>query len=192
LGANLKDIRELNTAQRAAQEKRSGVAGADYSKQQEVTAAALKDKATVAAQMFNISAQAASNAAQNMTSLEVARINAASAARPGETERIMATAIGLKATDPAKYATWLETLGVVKGAGKPDQGAATADKAFDNIKGLMDKNPLLQNKYTKDPAAFQAAVEAETTRLRNAGGAGGSAGTMAPDRAALFKVLRPS
>ena len=190
LGANLKDIRELNTAQRAAQEKRSGVAGADYSKQQEVTAAALKDKATVAAQMFNISAQAASNAAQNMTSLEVARINAASAARPGETERIMATAIGLKATNPAKYAAFMETLNTIRGAGKPDQGAAIADKAFDNVNNLMKSNLALQMKYTKDPAAFQAAVEAETARLR--GGAGGSAGTMAPDRAAQFKVLRPS
>jgi hypothetical protein len=188
LGANLKDIRELNTAQRAAQEKRSGVAGADYSKQQEVTAATLKDKATVAAQMFNISSQAASNAAQNMTSLEVARINAASAARPGEAERIMATAIGLKATDPAKYATFMETLGAVKGAGKPDQGAATADKAFDNVNNLMKSNIALQMKFAKDPAAFQDAVVAETARLR--GSAGGAAGTMAPDRAAQFKVIR--
>jgi hypothetical protein len=184
LGANLKDIRELNTAQRAAGEKRAGVAGADYSKQQEVTAAALKDKATVAAQMFNISAQAASNAAQNMTSLEVARINAASAARPGETERIMATAIGLKATNPAKYAAFMETLSTIRGAGKPDQGAAIADKAFDNVNNLMKGNIALQMKYSKDPAAFQQAVEAETARLR--GGAGGSAGTITPTQAAAL------
>lgn len=170
LSTNLKDIGALNTAQRAASEKRAGIAGADYSKQQEATAAALKDKATVAAQMFNISTQAASNAAQNMTSLEVARINAASAARPGETERIMATAIGLKATDPAKYAAFMETLSTVRGAGKPDQGAAIADKAFDNVNNLMKSNLALQMKYKKDPAAFQAAVEAETARLRGSSG----------------------
>lgn len=188
LGTNLKDIRELNTAQRAAQEKRSGTASADFAKQQEAAAAALKDKATVAAQLFNISSQAARDAAQNMTSLEVARISAASAARPGEAERLMATAIGLKATDPAKYAAFMETLSAVKGAGRADQGAAIADKAFDNVNNLMKGNIALQMKYTKDPAAFQQAVEAETARLR--GGGGGSTGTMAPDRAAQFKVIR--
>lgn len=184
LGTNLKDIRDLNTAQRAASEKRAGVAGADYTAQQKATADALKDKANVAAQMFNISAQAASNAAQNMTSLEVARINAASAARPGETERIMATAIGLKATDPAKYAAFMETLSTVRGAGKPDQGAAIADKAFDNVNNLMKSNLALQMKYTKDPVAFQDAVAAETTRLR--GAAGGSASTITPAQAAAL------
>ena len=172
-GTRYTNIADLAKAKRAASEKRAGVAGTDYAAQQKATADALKDKANVAAQMFNISTQAASNAAQNMTSLEVARINAASAARPGETERIMATAIGLKATNPTKYAAFMETLSAVRGAGKPDQGAAIADKAFDNVNNLMKGNVALQMKY-KDPAAFQAAVEAETTRLR--GAAGGAAG----------------
>jgi hypothetical protein len=189
LNANLKDIKDLNTAQRTALEKRSGTASADFAKQQEAAAAALKDKATVAAQLFNISSQAANNAAQNMTSLEVARIHAAAMNRPGEAERIMATAIGLKATDPAKYATFMETLSAVKGAGKPDQGAAIADKAFDNVTNLMKGNPMLNIKYSQNPALFQQAVEAETTRLR--GSAGISTGTMSPDRAAQFKVIRP-
>ena len=190
-GTRYKNISDLETARRTASEKRAGVAGADYGKQQEAQAAALKDKATVAAHLFGTTTQATIAAAQNMSAKEVALIHAAAMNRPGETERIMATALGLKATNPAKYAAYMETLSGVRGAGKPDQGAAAADKAFDNIKGLMDKNPLLQSKYTKDPAAFQAAVEAETTRIRNAGGTGGSAGTMAPDRAAQFKVIRP-
>jgi len=165
-----KNIADLETARRTAQEKRAGIAGTDYGKQQEAQAAALKDKATVAAQMFNISSQAASSAAQNMTSLEIAHIHAAAMNRPGEAERIMATAIGLKATDPAKYATFMETLSAVKGAGKPDQNAAIADKAYDNVTSMMKGNPMLSIKYSKDPAAFQAAVEAETTRLRGSAG----------------------
>jgi hypothetical protein len=186
----IKDLSALETTQRAAREKRAGLAGTDFANQQTAAAAAIKDKATVAAQMFNISSQAASNAAQNMTSLEVARINAASAARPGETERIMATAIGLKATDPVRYAAFMETLGAIKGAGKPDQNAAIADKAFDNVTAMAKGNIAMQLEFSKNPQKFQDAVAAETTRLR--GSAGGAAGTMTPDRANQFKVLRPS
>ena len=169
--AKYKNLAELGAAQRAAQEKRSGIAGTDFSKQQEAAAKAFSDKATVAAHMFNTTVQAASSAAQNMTSLEVTRIHAAAMNRPSEAERIMVTAIGLKATDPAKFATFMETLSAVKGAGKPDQGAAIADKAYDNVTNMMKSNPMLGIKYSQNPAAFQQAVADETARLRGTGGA---------------------
>jgi hypothetical protein len=185
-----KNIADLGTAQRGVQEKRLATAGADFAKQQEAAAKALSDKATVAAHMFNTTTQAAMSAAQNMTSLEVARIHAAAMNRPGEAERIMATAIGLKATDPAKFATFMETLSAVKGAGKPDQGAAIADKAYDNVTNMMKGNPMLSIKYSQNPALFQQAVADETARLRGASSSAGAASTMAPDRAAQFKVIR--
>jgi hypothetical protein len=174
LSTNLKDIKELNAAQRERNEKRATSAQGIGAADKLAAAKAIQEKASLAATMFNISSQAASDAARNLTSLEVARINQASAARPGETERIMATAIGLKATDPAKYATFMETLGAIRGAGKPDQGAAIADKAYDNVVATMGKNIMLQQKYANDPAAFQAAVTAETARLRGGAASGAS------------------
>jgi hypothetical protein len=168
-----KNLAELDTARRAANEKRATAAQGIGAADKLAAAAAIKDKASLAATMFNISSQAANAAAQNMTSLEVARIHAAAMNRPGETERLMATAIGLKATDPTKYAAFMDTLNTIRGAGKPDQGAAIADKAYDNVVALMKSRVPLQMKY-KDPAAFQAAVEAETARLRGNSNSGAS------------------
>jgi len=170
-----KNLAELDTARRTANEKRATAAQGIGAADKLAAAAAIKDKASLAATMFNISSQAANAAAQNMTSLEVARIHAAAMNRPGETERLMATAIGLKATDPAKYATFMDTLNTIRGAGKPDQGAAIADKAYDNVVALMKSSVPLQMKY-KDPAAFQAAVEAETARLRGNSNSGAASG----------------
>jgi len=64
----LKNIAELNTAQRAAQEKRSGVAGADYAKQQEAAAAAAHNQAMVGANVYGTEQQAASAKMQDLTS----------------------------------------------------------------------------------------------------------------------------
>jgi hypothetical protein len=57
-----KDLASLNTAQRTAQEKRSGIAGADFAAQQKAAADAGKDKAMVGANVYGTQQQAKSSA----------------------------------------------------------------------------------------------------------------------------------
>jgi hypothetical protein len=58
LGTNLKDIRELNTAQRAAQDKRAGVAGTSSAAAKTAAAEEAKSKAGVAERLFGTREQA--------------------------------------------------------------------------------------------------------------------------------------
>ena len=131
--------------------------------------------ATAASQMLghqmtagtSLANQAAQNATQmeiarrnNLNSLEVARINAASAARPGETERLLTDYGRLKATDPAKAEEMLATIERLK----TGQRSATAQEALQVRRmALLKDNAIYsgaQNTYynSKDPEKKKAAL----------------------------------
>jgi len=110
--------------------------------------------------------QASSNAAQmqiarerNLNSLEVARIQAASANRPGETERLMMQYGTLKAQDPQKAEQFMSDLERIKTGSR---GATAQDALALKRQGLVEKNEVYKNAaqqyyFSKDPAKKQAA-----------------------------------
>jgi hypothetical protein len=61
LSGNLKDIRDLNTAQRAALEKRATTAGSEFNADKLATATAAQNKATVGANVYGTQKQAESS-----------------------------------------------------------------------------------------------------------------------------------
>ena len=104
--------------------------------------------------------QASSNAVQmqiarerNLNSLEVARIQAASANRPGETERMMATYGALKAKDPQAAEVFMSNLERIKTGSR----GQTAQEALSlKRQGLVEKNEIYKNAsqqyyFSKDP-----------------------------------------
>jgi hypothetical protein len=105
--------------------------------------------------------QASSNAAQmqiarerNLNSLEVARIQAATANRPGETERMLAAYGDLKAKDPKAAEDYMRNIERVRTGSR----GQTAQEALAlRRQGLVDKNEVYKNAsqqyyFTKDPA----------------------------------------
>ena len=110
--------------------------------------------------------QASSNAAQmqiarerNLNSLEVARIQAASANRPGETERMMSAYGALKAKDPVAAEQYMADLERIKTGSR---GQTAQDALALKRQGLVEKNEVYKNAaqqyyFSKDPAKKQAA-----------------------------------
>ena len=110
--------------------------------------------------------QASSNAAQmqiarerNLNSLEVARIQAASANRPGETERLMMQYGALKAKDPQAAEVFMSDLERIKTGSR---GATAQDKIALQRQALVEKsepykNAAQQYYFAKDPAKKAAA-----------------------------------
>jgi hypothetical protein len=110
--------------------------------------------------------QASSNAAQmqiarerNLNSLEVARIQAASANRPGETERMMSAYGALKAKDPVAAEQYMADLERIKTGSR---GATAQDKIALQRQALVEKsepykNAAQQYYFAKDPAKKAAA-----------------------------------
>jgi hypothetical protein len=123
--------------------------------------------ATAASQMLghqmtagtSLANQAAQNATQmeiarrnNLNSLEVARINAASAARPGETERLLTDYGRLKAKDPAKAEEMLATIERLKTG---QRGATAQEKLMIQRQALAEKDDAYKQAsqqfyFTKD------------------------------------------
>jgi hypothetical protein len=123
--------------------------------------------ATAASQMLghqmtagtSLANQAAQNATQmeiarrnNLNSLEVARINAASAARPGETERLLTDYGRLKAIDPAKAEEMLATIERLKTG---QRGATAQEKLMIQRQALAEKDDAYKQAsqqfyFTKD------------------------------------------
>ena len=97
----------------------------------------------------------------------IAALANAASLRPGETERITATYLQLKAKDPAAAETYIQGIERAKGAGKSVE-AKIADTAYDNVLKQAEKPMFMKNYNT--PEKFNAAVEAETKRLRGASG----------------------
>ena len=105
--------------------------------------------------------QASSNAAQmqiarerNLNSLEVARIQAASANRPGETERMMSAYGALKAKDPKAAEQYMADLERIKTGSR---GQTAQDKIALQRQALVEKsepykNAAQQYYFSKDPA----------------------------------------
>ena len=110
--------------------------------------------------------QASSNAAQmqiarerNLNSLEIARIQAASANRPGETERMMSAYGALKAKDPKAAEQYMADLERIKTGSR---GQTAQDALALKRQGLVEKNEVYKNAaqqyyFSKDPAKKQAA-----------------------------------
>ena len=104
--------------------------------------------------------QASSNAAQmqiarerNLNSLEVARIQAASANRPGETERLMMQYGALKAKDPQAAEVFMSDLERIKTGSR---GATAQEKLSLQRQQLVEKNEIYKNAsqqyyFSKDP-----------------------------------------
>jgi hypothetical protein len=100
--------------------------------------------------------QASSNAVQmqiakdrNLNSLEVARIQAASANRPGETERMMEAYGALKARDPQKAEEYMRNIERIRGAASGNRGVMTRDQAEDNVRKDLE-NFQIGPKLIKD------------------------------------------
>jgi hypothetical protein len=100
--------------------------------------------------------QASSNATQmqiakdrNLNSIEVAKIQAASANRPGETERMMATYGDLKSKDPKAAEDYMRSLERIRGAGYVSRGVMTRDQAEDNVRKDLE-NFQVGPKLVKD------------------------------------------
>jgi hypothetical protein len=109
----------------------------------------------------NLANQAASNAVQmqiakdrNLNAIEVAKLQLASANRPGETERLMATYGALKAKDPQKAEEFMANLERIKTG---TRGQTAQDKVALQRQALVEKsepykNAAQQYYFSKDPA----------------------------------------
>jgi len=74
---------------------------------------------------------------RNLTSVEVAKINAASANRPGEVERMTAEYLRRKAKDPADAAQYLAASSQFRSGIPGGKGTMTRNEAQDNVSNLM-------------------------------------------------------
>lgn len=122
--------------------------------------------------------QASSNAVQmqiakerNLNALEVAKIQAASANRPGETERLMMQYGALKAQDPQKAEAFMQDLERIKTGSR---GATGQEKIALQRQALVEKsepykNAAQQYYFSKDPAKKAAAKAIMQEIERNAG-----------------------
>ena len=122
--------------------------------------------------------QASSNAAQmqiakerNLNALEVQRIQAASANRQGETERMMATYGALKAKDPQAAEQYMLDVERLKTGSR---GQTAQDKIALQRQALVEKsepykNAAQQYYFAKDPAKKAAAKAIMQEIERNAG-----------------------
>jgi hypothetical protein len=124
-----------------------------------------RNRITALAQGAGIEQRAAEAMLSSLTQLEVARMQRATAGLPGETERITAKYMALKAKDPKAAEEFMAGIERAKGAGKANPQAVIADKAYDNVLARIASDRTLQGQYRKNPALFQAAVDAETKRL---------------------------
>ena len=127
---------------------------------------------------INLANQASSNAAQmqiakerNLNSLEVARIQAASANRPGETERMMMQYSALKAKNPQAAEQYMLDVERLKTGTK---GATAQDKIALQRQALVEKsepykNAAQQYYFSKDPAKKASAKAIMQEIERNAG-----------------------
>jgi hypothetical protein len=98
--------------------------------------------------------------ANNLTQLEVARINQATAMKPGETERLMAQYGALKAKDPNAAEQFLVNLERIKTGSR---GETAQQKLNVQRQALAEKLPIYQMAMTnyvnaKDPAAKAQAL----------------------------------
>lgn len=98
--------------------------------------------------------------ANNLTQIEVARINQATAMRPGETERLMAQYGALKAKDPSAAEQFLVNLERIKTGSR---GETAQQKLNIQRQALAEKLPIYQMAMTnyvnaKDPAAKAQAL----------------------------------
>jgi hypothetical protein len=115
---------------------------------------------------INLANQASSNAVQmqiakerNLNSLEVARIQAAVANRPGETERLLSQYGALKAKDPQAAEQMLQDIERIKTG---TRGQTAQDKVALQRQALVEKsepykNAAQQYYFAKDPAKKAAA-----------------------------------
>jgi len=90
--------------------------------------------------------------ARNLTSLEVARIQAASANRPGETERLMSEYSRLKATNEPAAEKFMQDIGRIRGGAGATKGVMTRNEAIDNVNKLM-VDPSARMEMKKEAAA---------------------------------------
>jgi hypothetical protein len=109
----------------------------------------------------NLANQASSNAVQlqiakerNLNAVEVAKLQLASANRPGETERLMMEYGALKAKDPQKAEQFMLDLERIKTGSR---GATAQDKVALQRQALIEKNEAYktaaqQYYFAKDPA----------------------------------------
>lgn len=124
-----------------------------------------RNRITALAQGAGFEQRAAEAMLSSLTQLEVERMRRATANQPGETERITAKYMALKAKDPKAAEEFMAGIERAKGAGKANPQAGIADKAYDNVLARVKSDMSLQGQYRKNPALFQAAVDAETKRL---------------------------
>lgn len=174
------DLRNaVDTARRS-----EGIAGAN--KVADILGKARETAATTGANVLghqitgnvSLANQASSNATQmqiakdrNLNAIEVAKIQAASANRPGETERLMMQYGALKAQDPQKAEQFMSDLERIKTGSK---GATAQDKIALQRQALVEKsepykNAAQQYYFAKDPAKKAAAKAIMLEIERNAG-----------------------
>jgi hypothetical protein len=91
----------------------------------------------------------------------------ARAKMPGEQERVINNMLAdLRKKNPD--ATYADAVQAVKSSGTTS-AASLADKAYDNVMKRAQVDMAFQMQINKDPAALQAAIDAETRRLQGGG-----------------------
>lgn len=101
--------------------------------------------------------------------ITVAKIHAASANRPGETERLLSQYHNILATKGPEAAASFKNDALFFKGGAATSPSSLADKAADNVskRAQVDINFAMS---LRDPTSYQKAVEEETRRLQGQGG----------------------
>lgn len=102
---------------------------------------------------------------ENASKERIASMAHAAGLRPSETERITATYLKLKATNPAGAEEYIKGVSLAKGAGK-SMDAMIADKANDNVDKQIQLGGIqLQTKINKDPSIRDEMLRKATAQL---------------------------
>jgi hypothetical protein len=189
LSGNLKDIKDLNTAQRAAQEKRAGIAGSSRAAGQLASAEEAKNRAGIADRLLGTDAQLAAEKMRDLTSRYNNEATIKMHKDIAELDRRMRESQYRRTSDKDASDRLHKLYGdLVKDealALSEFNKAPAAGASADDIAEL--KTNLANIRAAKKPAMAALGLKAGLPAAAPA-----PASTMAPDRAAQFKVLRPS
>jgi hypothetical protein len=130
--------------------------------------------------------------AQNLNAKEIAYIQAASANRPGETERLLKTYNDLKLTDPAAAEEMMKNLERIKTGSKPETAQQTLELKRQGLMAKDESYKMAAMAYynAKDPVKKQKAKDTMDAIEKAYGIVGDStagAGAPPPDVAALLQ-----
>ena len=158
---SMMDKKELRTAKKdirdtELQGQEYLIAGRSKTHGEELAVAAAATKSDI---------EARQKTEENASKERIAALTHAIGLRPSETERITATYLKLKATNPAGAEEYIKGVGLAKGAGK-SMDAMIADKANDNVDKQIQLGGIqLQTKINRDPSIRDEMLRKATAQL---------------------------